>query len=236
MRRPRRLLVLAAALWLAGAAQADDGEEVFPRLSGRVVDEAEVLSPDAESRLLALLTGHEAATGNQVVVVTLSSLRGYDIAAFGARLAAAWGLGQAGREQGVLIIVAPRERALRIVVAPALASVLSDAGTRLIIEREMLPLIAAGRLEDSVLQGAQAVLSSLAGGYIPPPEASAGMTDETLAGIAVISIAGIYLLLVALLLYRGYRWRPEEGLPVTTGAALPAEFPVFSGGGAAGRW
>ncbi len=83
-------VALAALAFLAVAAQAALD---FPPLTGRVVDEAGVLSPGIKDKLTALLAEHEQQTGNQVVVVTLKSLRGTTIEDYGYQLGRAWGIG-----------------------------------------------------------------------------------------------------------------------------------------------
>ena len=124
-------LLGAVALLLAVAALA--AEPVFPTLTGRIVDDAGILAPDARSRLDARLAEQERATGQQIVVVTLKSLQGYPIEDFGYRLGRRWGIGQKGRDNGALLIVAPNERKVRIEVGElggerAARAVVEDAG------------------------------------------------------------------------------------------------------------
>jgi len=235
-RRPGlRLLATAlatAAVLAAGPVVAQD--ESLPRLSGRVVDEAEVLSPEIEAQLIDLLAGHETATGNQVVVVTLSSLRGHDIAEFGVRLAHAWGLDPAGRGKGVLLIVAPQDRAVRIEVGDSLEARLSEDAAHLIIEREVLPAVRSGDLESGVMQGTRAVLASLAGGYLPPPEPETGISDETLGAVVAFAIAGVYLLLVGYATLRARGRRGDDAM--SPGASGNSLAPSGAPHRASGRW
>jgi len=128
-------IVLAAVVVLATAALALD----FPALTGRVVDNANLLSAQQESRLTQQLASHEEATSNQVVVVTLPSLQGTSIDDFGYQLGRHWGIGQAGRDNGVLLIVAPNERKVRIEVGYGLEGDLPDAIARAIIDQNILP-------------------------------------------------------------------------------------------------
>ena len=88
----------------------------FPPLTGRVVDDAGILSPATRADLSAMLQRHEQATGEQVVVVTLPSLQGYSIEDFGYQLGRAWGIGQKDKNTGALLIVAPNEHKVRIEV------------------------------------------------------------------------------------------------------------------------
>src|SRR3546814_1314923 len=118
------LVVVASAAGLAGQALA---ALEFPRLTSRVVDNADLLSAEQERRLVAQLRSHEEASSNQLVVVTLPSLQGTAIDDFGYKLGRHWGIGQQGREEGVLLIVAPNERKVRIEVGYGLEGDLRDA-------------------------------------------------------------------------------------------------------------
>src|SRR3546814_18798618 len=86
----------------------------FPRLTSRVVDNADLLSAEQERRLVAQLRSHEEASSNQLVVVTLPSLQGTAIDDFGYQLGRHWRIGQQGRDNGGLLIVAPTESQVRI--------------------------------------------------------------------------------------------------------------------------
>src|ERR1051326_1924547 len=112
--RPTRIAaaLLALLCWLAPAAAPPQ----FPALTGRVVDAANILSGDTKSDLNQKLAALEAKTSRQLVVVTIPSLGGYDIADYGYQLGRAWGVGQAKLNNGVLLIVAPTEHRVRIEV------------------------------------------------------------------------------------------------------------------------
>src|ERR1700730_10388354 len=79
----------------------------FPPLTGRVVDDAGILSPSTIENLTGLLAQHEQATGEQVVVVTIKSLQGYAIEDFGYQLGRHWGIGQKDKNTGAILIRAP---------------------------------------------------------------------------------------------------------------------------------
>src|SRR5258708_13347513 len=112
---------------LSGAALAY--EPKFPPLTGRVVDDAGILTRSTGAALTDMLEQHERATGNQVVIVTLKDLQGYTIEDFGYQLGRKWGIGQKERNNGVLLIVAPKEHKVRIEAAYALARPLPNAIT-----------------------------------------------------------------------------------------------------------
>jgi uncharacterized protein len=126
---------MAAMLYVvAGSLQAALD---FPELTGRVVDEANLLPAEDESRITQQLKAHEEKTTNQVVVVTLKSLQGYDIADYGYQLGRHWGIGQAEFNNGVLLIVAPNERKVRIEVGYGLEATLTDALSKQIIDNRI---------------------------------------------------------------------------------------------------
>src|ERR1700688_3841150 len=100
------MLVLWAPLSAPAFAAAPTGPQ-FPELTGRVVDAAHVLSPQVQADLTAKLAALEQNTSRQLVVVTLPSLGGYDIADYGYQLLRHWGIGQKGLNNGALFIVVP---------------------------------------------------------------------------------------------------------------------------------
>lgn len=162
-RVPCRGWLLLLLVCTANALAAAD----FPSLTGRVVDAASLLPEDVQQQLEQQLEQHEQETSNQVVVVTLPSLQGYAIDDYGYQLGRHWGIGQAERDNGVLLIVAPNEREVRIEVGYGLEGVLTDAGSHAIIEDVMLPQFRDNHYEAGILQGVNAILGTLQGSYEP---------------------------------------------------------------------
>lgn len=167
--RLRAPLLFAAFLLLAlqGLAQPVFAALDFPALSGRVVDTANILSSADESRLTKQLASHEQATSNQLVVVTLPALQGTAIEDFGYQLGRHWGIGQEGRNNGVLLIVAPNERKVRIEVGYGLEGDLPDAITKSIIENEILPAFRSEDYPRGIAAGVDAIIEAIAGAYEP---------------------------------------------------------------------
>jgi uncharacterized protein len=162
-----RLVLWLAGLWLAGVAQAVE----VPYLSGRVVDEAGLLSPAVRDRVSAMSKEHEARTTNQVVVVTLPSLGGESIEDFATRAFETWKLGQAGKDNGVLVIVVPNDRRMRIEVGYGLEGTLPDAIAARIIREQMTPRFKAGDFDGGVLDGMRAIVARLEGLETPGADA-----------------------------------------------------------------
>ncbi len=141
--RQRLWLALAAglvALLLASALAAAE----LPRLTGRVVDDAGILNAETTARLTGKLEAFEQKSSDQIVVATIRSLDGEALEPFANRLFRAWGLGQAGEDNGVLLLVALDDRKMRIEVGYGLEGTLTDLHSKLIIENTMVPAFRAG--------------------------------------------------------------------------------------------
>ncbi len=215
-RLPRFILSGAlAAFWLAvfggfvpAGQSLEAAEFAFPELTGRVVDEASLLSDQSEKALEAMLADHEKQSGDQVVVVTVSSLGGRTIEEYGVKLGRTWQIGQAKKNNGLIFLIAPNERKVRIETGYGMEAVMTDALSRTIIERVVLPEFRAGRMEEGVLRGAVAILSVL--GY------DAGGAGAQAGGVKVpavrnktsgggVSVFSLVVLIVMFVLFTGTR-------------------------------
>jgi len=168
--RAWRLSVLILLL-CSGAALA---ALQFPALAGRVTDAAHILSPATQQSLDRMLADYERGSGNQIVVVTLPSLEGDSIESYGYQLGRAWQIGQKGKDNGALLIVAPHERKVRIEVGYGLEPLLTDAASSAIVQGIILPQFRAGHMEQGVLDGAQAMISALGGKSVAAPQRVSG--------------------------------------------------------------
>ena len=162
------LLTLVMLAPLAGQALA--AAPTFPALSGRVVDAANILSPQVETDLGTRLENLEKTTGRQLVVATVPDLQGYEIEDYGYQLGRTWGIGQKGTNTGAILLVAPTERKVRIEVGYGLEPILTDALSSVIIQTVVLPKFKAGDLEGGVTAGTDAVIQQLS---LPDEEAKA---------------------------------------------------------------
>ena len=147
----------------------------FPALSGRVVDDAGLLSAATRAQLTQLSEQHERTTSNQLVVVTVKSLQGYAIEDYGHQLGRHWGIGQKGQNNGVLLIVAPNEREVRIEVGYGLEGQLTDALSSNIIQGQILPRFKSGDYEGGIVAGTEAIVAVFAGEELPVPAAAPGL-------------------------------------------------------------
>ena len=160
-----RPAVLAGLVWaflaFVLAVQPAAAAPTFPPLTGRVVDDAHILSPQTQAELTQELAGLEQKTSRQLIVVTLPSLQGYDIADYGYQLGRAWGVGQKQTNNGALFIVAPNDRKVRVEVGYGLEGVLTDALSNVILQREVLPRFRQKDMEGGVVAGTRALVEQL---------------------------------------------------------------------------
>jgi uncharacterized protein len=161
-------LIAGLVFWTAAAAAP-----TFPALTGRVVDGANILSSQTRASLDTKLEALESKTSRQLVVVTVPSLQGYEIEDYGYQLGRVWGIGEKGRDNGVLLIVAPNERRVRIEVGYGLEGVLTDALSNVILQTQVLPKFRTGDFEGGVVAGADALIEQLS---LPDDQAKARVT------------------------------------------------------------
>lgn len=132
-------------------------EEILPKLTGRVVDEAGLISAEDESLIASRSAALEKATSDQVVVATLTSLGGRRLEDVSLQLAREWGIGQKGLDNGVVLVVAPNERRARIEVGCGLEGLLTDEKAQAIMDDEIIPRFADGRFEEGIVAGVAAI-------------------------------------------------------------------------------
>ena len=134
----------------------------LPQLSGRVVDEADLLTPPAEAAISRELAALEQRTKDQLVVVTIPDLHGEKIEDFALRLGNSWGVGQRALDNGVLLIVAPNERRTRIEVGCGLEGLLTDARAKEVIDTALLPSFREADYQQGIASGVDAIVRVLA--------------------------------------------------------------------------
>jgi uncharacterized protein len=158
----------AAAAFLIGVAcfvvsAAAQTSPTFPVLTSRITDQAGLLSADDYTAIMAELTALEQKSTDQFAVVTVKSLEGYPIEDYGYRLGRAWGIGQKGKDNGILLIVAPNERKVRIEVGRGLEPVMTDALSSLIIRNAILPEFRRGDFSAGIRAGVRDIKDVLLG-------------------------------------------------------------------------
>lgn len=156
----RALLTGLAALVLAGACAGEPPpqSEAHLELTGRVVDAANIFEPQFEAELTKTLSKLEEDTLVQLVVATTPSLKGYDINDYSIQLARAWGIGHYERNDGLMILVAPNDRKVRIEVGLGLETAVKDEEAALIIQDGMLPHFRREDYEAGVAAGVEQLI------------------------------------------------------------------------------
>jgi uncharacterized protein len=153
--------MLIALCWLAAPAAAQD--MAIPYLSGRVVDQAAILSAQTRERLAAMVQAHERVSGNQIVVLTVPTLGGKSVEDYAVRVFEEWKLGSLDMDNGVLILVVPQDRRVRIEVGYGLEGTLTDATASRIIRDLMTPRFREGNYDVGIEAGVTAVIQILEG-------------------------------------------------------------------------
>lgn len=152
------MLAFLVAVFLSLGALAQDRS---PALTGRVVDGARLLDSAQAAALESRLADFEAKSGIQFVVATVASLDGQEIEPYANALFRKWGLGQKERNNGVLLLVAPKERRVRIEVGYGLEGTLTDALAKVIIANAMAPRFKAGDFAGGIQRGVEDVITVL---------------------------------------------------------------------------
>ena len=133
----------------------------FPALTGRVVDGANIIPADTRGALETKLKDLEDKSGIQLVVATVPSLQGYEIEPFANGLFRAWKLGEAKANNGVLLLVAPNEKRVRIEVGYGLEGVLTDALSKIIISNAMAPRFKTNDFAGGITRGVDDIITVL---------------------------------------------------------------------------
>ncbi|MBV8440457.1 MAG: YgcG family protein [Hyphomicrobiales bacterium] len=155
---PRALVMSLLAALLIGAGFAATN---LPELTGRVVDQAHILSPVTTADLERRLADLEQKSGIQLVVATVSSLQGEEIEPYANELFRAWKLGETKKNNGVLLLIAPKERKVRIEVGYGLEGTLTDAVSSVIISNAITPRFKAGDFNGGVTRGVDDIITAL---------------------------------------------------------------------------
>ncbi|WP_342250032.1 TPM domain-containing protein [Sphingomonas sp. OTU376] len=155
------LLRSLLALLLVLVPLSAQAQPVFPKLSGRVVDEAHLLSPAQVAQLNQLSEDVQKASTRQFVVATIPDLQGYDIQDYGYQLGRAWGIGQKDANNGILLIVAPNERKVRIEVGYGLEPIMTDGLSSQIINEKIIPRFKQNDMAGGIVAGAQAIAEQM---------------------------------------------------------------------------
>jgi uncharacterized protein len=187
--------VFLLALLLCGAAQAD--EIPVPALSARVTDLTSTLSPQQIQSLESRLAAFEARKGAQVAVLLLPTTQPETIEQYGIRVAESWRLGRKGVDDGVLLLVAKDDRALRIEVGYGLEGALNDATANRIVEEIIVPFFKRGEFYQGLDAGTAAIIKVVDGEPLPEPQRDTAIVGKDIEGLllaafgVVVVVGGI---------------------------------------------
>jgi uncharacterized protein len=151
---------LSAALLLLGFA-AGLAAANFPALTGRIVDSAQLIDSRARAAIEQKLQDLESKTGIQLVVATVKSLEGQDVESYANQLFRTWKLGEKAKNNGVLLLVAPNERKVRIEVGYGLEGALTDALSSVIIANALVPRFKTGDFSGGIERGVDDIIAVL---------------------------------------------------------------------------
>jgi len=215
----------------------------FPALTGRVVDDAHILTPATVQSLDQMLADYERGTSNQIVVVTILSLHGNSIEDYGYQLGRTWQIGQKDKNNGALLIVSPHERKVRIEVGYGLEPALTDAASSEIVNGIILPAFRNGHMEQGIVDGVRAMIDLLGG------KSTSAIHDtrqvEQLSGLQlaliVLFIFGFIWFairhpMIAMLMLSNSSMRFGSSGSANSGGGFSGGGGSFGGGGASGSW
>ena len=207
--RPRSILLVLAALGLCASVWASPAVaqryEFPPKPSGPVLDQGDLLSGGEERVLARKLSAYEDTSSTAVVVVTLRSLSGAPVDDYAISLGRAWGVGQAGKDNGVVVLVSRDDRKMFIATGYGVEGALPDAIANRIVERVMTPAFRQGQFYAGLDRGTDAIIQATLGEYTAAEEAPAASSDEG------ISTTLIYIVLILLYFVGSAFWKRGRG-------------------------
>ena len=174
MKMPLRLALIAAMFLLAPFSFGAD----IPFLTGRVTDNADILSKETRRTITESLKAHEQKTGNQIAVLTIPSLEGDSIEEYAVAVFNSWKLGQKGKDNGILVVVAPNDRRMRIEVGYGLEGTLPDGLAGSIIRTIMTPQFKTGNYNDGIQSGIKAIIEVLEGRKLSTEASTAAVKEK----------------------------------------------------------
>ena len=180
-----------------------------PFLTGRVTDNAQILSDETRKAITANLKAHEEKTTNQIAVLTVPTLEGVSIEEYAVTVFNTWKLGKKGKDNGILLIVASKDRKMRIEVGYGLEGTMTDGIAGSIIRNAMTPFFKNNDYDRGMDEGVRAIINVLEGGQAPAETAKSGedvkkssaldlevanisITEKILFGAFIFGIIGLF--------------------------------------------
>jgi uncharacterized protein len=217
------LIAAWAALALVSPSWAQDIK--FPELTGRVVDQANLLAPDTRQALDAKLTDLENKSSIQFAVATVDSLQDRDVETYANLLFRKWGLGDKKKNNGVLLLVAPNQKKVRIEVGYGLEGVLTDALSKLIIVNGIAPRFKKGDYGGGITRGVDDVISILttdASEWQKKPDLRKDSNESVFPALLILLVFIVVFIVI---------WRNQQ-----RGGGGPFIYTSSSGGSSGSGW
>ncbi len=215
-----RYIILFIVLSISSISFAQE----FPAKSNRLVNDfGSLLSAEEISSLESKLVAYNDSTSTQVSIVIVKSLEGYEVSDYAVRLANAWGIGRAEKNNGVLILVGLEEKKMTIQTGYGLEGVLPDAICKRIIEKEMKPAFKAGNFYEGFDLASTAIFKFAAGEY----KADHYKKKKGIPFTLIIILFVVFIFIAG----RSRKYQSIDGKGVRGGGGF---FPPFIGGGGFG--
>ncbi len=199
--RIKQRIVIVAAVLCALAALLFSLENLWaldvPQLKGRVNDYADMLSATTERQLETVLADLERTDSTQMAVLTVDSLQGDSIEDFSIRVAEQWGIGQKENDNGAILLIAKRDRKIRIEVGYGLEGRLTDLMAGRIIRNVIAPQFKMGRFDQGISDGVAAMVGTVKGEYTATGNGrtATGHSGRGASGVGVIGLVVLFFLL-----------------------------------------
>ncbi len=219
---------------------------------GYVNDFAKILDPNTIERLNSILSTFEQQTSDEIAVVTVDTLEGMTIEDYAVKLYQQWGIGKKGKDNGILILVAPKEKQVRIEVGYGLESIINDAKAGRIIREKMVPEFKVQEFSNGILNGTLTILNIIAKekgiefNFPPNIKITNNHPDAQKSGGIIQILGSIFLFFLLAYLFIRHPWLfllflSSIGRGGTRGGGFGGGFGGFGGGlsgggGASGRW
>ncbi len=188
----RAAWLLAFAFLLLGVSAARAARAV-PPIEGHVTDTARVLAPSERADLEQQLERDMERSGAEIAVFVVDSLEGETIEDVAYRTFNAWKIGRDKLDDGVLLVIAPRERQVRIETGKGIGGRLTDLQASDIIERRIVPALRVGRYHDAIADGTDAIAAAIGGAGAPMPLVRWDLASATaLAMLLIFFVGGVF--------------------------------------------
>jgi uncharacterized protein len=200
----RLVIGIVALVWMALAVYAVN----FPALTGRIVDQANIIPAATRSTIEPKLADLEARSGIQLVVATIATLEGQEIEPYANELFRSWKLGEKTKNNGVLLLVAPNEHRVRVEVGYGLEGTLTDALTKVIITNAITPRFKTGDFGGGISRGVDDIITVLttdASEWQKRPSLRLD-NQQTTDPTTWLLIAALIALVTLLIVSPGFRW------------------------------